>query len=220
MRPLVLLNPNTSEATTAAMLELARQEAGSAVRVEGFTAAFGASLICDPPALAVAADAVLALIPRIIELDPTGVVIAAFGDPGLQQLSARLDCPVVGIAQAGMAEAAGGDRRFSVVTTTPDLAASIMGMADRYGWGQHCLGVRLTPGEPRVLMAEPNALRHALLLACEQAVQLDGAQAIVIGGGPLAAAARAIAHRVAVPLVEPVPAAIRLVLRLSVATND
>ncbi len=90
-----------------------------------------------------------------------------------------------------------------------------MAMADRYGWGQHCLGVRLTPGDPRVLMAEPNALRHALLLACGQAVQLDGAQAIVIGGGRLAVAARAIAHRVAVPLVEPVPAAVRLLVRLA-----
>ncbi len=217
MRPLLLLNPNTSETTTTAMLGLAREEAGSSVQVEGLTAPFGAGLICDPQALVIAAHAVLDMVPQIVELHPAGVVIAAFGDPGLVQLSARLTCPVVGIAQAGMAEAASGDRRFSVVTTTPELAPSIMDAADRYGWGRQCLGVRLTPGDPRVLMADAAALRQALLLACEQAVQLDGAQAIVIGGGPLAVAARAIAHRVAVPLIEPVPAAVRMVLRLVVA---
>lgn len=218
MRPLVLLNPNTSKATTAAMLKLAREEAGPGMHVEGLTAPFGASLIADPSALAVAADAVLDLFVHIVRLHPAGVVIGAFGDPGLQQLSARLGCPVVGIAQAGMAEAAHGDRRFSVVTTTPDLAGSIMGLADRYGWGRQCLGVRLTQGDPRVLMADANALRSALLLACEEAVQIDGAQAVVIGGGPLAVIAREISHRVAVPLVEPVPAAVRLVLRLAAAS--
>jgi len=215
MRPLVLLNPNTSEATTAAMLQLAREEAGPGVRVEGLTAPFGASLICDPSALAVAADAVSALFVPLVRLNPAGVMIAAFGDPGLQPLAARLGCPVVGIAQAGMAEAAQGGRRFSVVTTTPDLVASIMGTAERYGWGRQCLGVRLTQGDPRALMADANALCSALLRACEAAVQLDGAEAIVIGGGPLAVAARAIAHQVPVPLVEPVPAAVRLVLRLA-----
>ena len=40
-------------------------------------------------------------------------------------------------------------------------------------------------------MADPVALEQALLRACEAAVREDGAQAIVIGGGPLAVAARA-----------------------------
>lgn len=211
---LLLINPNTNAATTAAMLELARQEAGPGVQLQALTAPFGARLICDPAGLAVAAQAVLSLAARIAELAPAGVIIAAFGDPGLQPLAAQLSCPIVGIAQAGMAEAADGGRRFSVVTTTPDLAPSIMEAAHRYGWANQCLGVRLTMGDPRALMADAGALQQALLRACDEAVLADRAQAIVIGGGPLAVAARAIAHKVAVPLVEPVPAAVRRALRL------
>ena len=58
-------------------------------------------------------------------------------------------------------------------------------------------------------METPEQLEAALLAACEQAVDLDGAQAIVIGGGPLARAARALARRLPVPVIDPVQAAVR-----------
>jgi Asp/Glu/hydantoin racemase len=154
----------------------------------------------------------VALRPVLLSNRPDGVIIAAFGDPARERLARELDCPVVGIAQAGMAEAARGARRFSVVTTTPDLAHMIVRTAQRYGLGPQCVGVRVTPGDPRALMSDPLALEQALLRACEHAVGDDGAQAIVIGGGPLATAARALTHRLLVPVIEPVPAVVRLVM--------
>jgi Asp/Glu/hydantoin racemase len=71
-------------------------------------------------------------------------------------------------------------------------------------------GTWLTRGEPAALMADPAALRAALHAACLAAIAESGADALVIGGGPLAVAARALAGAVPVPLIEPVPAAVRL----------
>ncbi len=209
---ITLVNPNTNAATTQAMLTIAREAAGSGASLDALTAGFGASLICDEASLATAADAVVALRPVLLQTRPAGVIIAAFGDPGHERLSRDLACPVVGIAQAGMTEAAQHGRRFSVVTTTPDLARMIIRTADRYGLRSQCLGVRITPGDPRALMADPVALEQALLQACELAVSEDGAQAIVIGGGPLAVVGRALARRLPVAVIEPVPAAVRLVM--------
>jgi Asp/Glu/hydantoin racemase len=62
-------------------------------------------------------------------------------------------------------------------------------------------------------MQQPDTLVEALAQACDEAVRHGDAQVVVIGGGPLARAARALRHRVAVPLIEPVPAAVRLALR-------
>ena len=62
-------------------------------------------------------------------------------------------------------------------------------------------------------MAAPGHLAGALRDQCLRAVAEDGAQAIVIGGGPLALAARAIEHDVGVPLIEPVSAGARLAAR-------
>ena len=203
---LLLVNPNTSVATTGAMLAIARGAAPDGVMIEGATARFGAALITDEAALAVAANAALD-VPRPAGLD--GIIVAAFGDPGLDALRRSQAAPVTGIAEAAMAEAA-RHGRFVVVTTTPGLAASIARLAGRYGHGAAFAGVRLTPGDPADLMADPARLLAALASACVDAVHGDGASAVVIGGGPLAAAAHTLRQELAVPVIEPVPAAVQL----------
>jgi len=217
MRALILVNPNTSQSTTAMMVDIALDAVDPGVSVDGMTAEFGVPLITHETALDEASRAVAALAPAIQDRKPSGVIVSAFGDPGLDVLRESLDCPVTGIAEAAMAEAAvddtGQPRRFSVVTTTPLLAASIAARATRYGHGEVFAGVRLTPGDPATLMADPAAVTEALALTCEAAIRLDGAQALVIGGGPLALAARALRPRFIVPIIEPIPAAVRLALK-------
>jgi Asp/Glu/hydantoin racemase len=205
----LLVNPNTNAATTAAMVAVARESAGGGATVEGLTAPTGAPLITDPQGLAVAAEAVAALAPALAGAD--AVIIAAFGDPGLDALRAVLPCPVTGLAEAGMAEAGSAGRRFAVVTTTPDLRDHIAATAARHGHADFA-GTWTTPGDPVALTADADALRAALAEACRLAIRHGGAKAVVIGGGPLAFAARALAGTLPVPLVEPVPAAVRLTL--------
>jgi Asp/Glu/hydantoin racemase len=208
---LVLINPNTAATTTEAMLSIARATAPD-VEIDGVTATFGAALITNPSELAVASDAVEALAAEISRLQPDGVIVAAFGDPGLRPLRERLACPVTGIAEAGMAAAAHGDRRFAVVTTTPDLASSIQRAAEAYGHGDLFLGTALTDGDPAQLMERPDQLEAAMAAACRRAIADLGAQAIVIGGGPLALVARQLQAQFETPIIEPIPAAVRLAL--------
>lgn len=213
---IALINPNTSSDTTARMLRIAREVAGDGVQIEGITAPFGASLITDPKTLDRAEQAVLALLTELT--GAAAVILAAFGDPGLSALRTRLPVPVTGIAEAGMAEAAEGGRRFAVVTTTPLLRDRIARTAAGHG---HLgfLGTWITEGDPIALTNDPDALQNALATACLEAVD-GGAEAIVIGGGPLAEAARALVGTTPVPLVEPLPAAIRLSLsRLSAGVS-
>lgn len=206
---LIVLNPNTSADTTARMVAIAQAAAGGAAAIEGLTARFGASLITEPAALATAAGAVIEAAPLTRGAD--GVIVAAFGDPGIDALRARVGAVVTGLAEAGMAEAAAGGRRFAVVTTTPLLADSITARATALGH-RRFVGVWTTPGDPAALTADVRALAAALLEGCRSAVAQGGAEAVVIGGGPLAQAAQAIADESPVPLVQPLPAAVRLLL--------
>lgn len=216
---LLLVNPNTSAATTAAMLAVAREAAPDGVTLEGATAAFGAPLITDEAALAVAGEAVLALL-RDQTPPGDGVIVAAFGDPGLAEARTLLARPhptvaVTGIAEAAFAEAGADGRPFAVATTTPGLADAVAHRANAYGYARSFRGVFLTPGDPASLMADPDALLAALKAACRVAAAA-GAGAVVIGGGPLATAARALAGRLPIAIVEPVPAAVRLACRRAV----
>ena len=208
MARVLLINPNTNAATTEAMLAIARDAAPAGVEIEGITAQFGADLIEIEETLDTASHAVAEILAGEAA-DYDGVVIAAFGDPGLGRAPKELN--VVGIAEAGMHAAAEGGRRFSIVTTTFGLADPIKGLVSRYGLEKQFASLRFTEGPAAALMSDPAALANALKKAASEARDLDGADAVVIGGGPLARAAPQLADELALPIIEPVPEAIRLV---------
>lgn len=201
---LALVNPNTDSAVTQAMCAIA---ARTGAAIAGFTAPFGAPLITNEAALAEAAEAVLALAPELGGFD--GVIVAAYGDPGLETLRARLSIPVIGIAEAAMLAAGMGGRRFAVATTTPDLRHAIAAGARRGGHTGFA-GVWLTPDDPVALMADPARLVPALRAACEAAIAEGGAEAVIIGGGPLAKAAETLRGCLPVPIIAPIPEVTRL----------
>jgi allantoin racemase len=209
---ILLINPNSSRVTTELMVSIARAAAGDGVEIVGSTAARGPAMIVDPEALAASADEAVALGLRRAN-DVSGIIIGAFGDPGLAELQAKLAIPVVGLGGSAMLEASDQARRFGVATTTPALVASIDAMAAELDLGRLYTGVRLTAGDPLELMARPDRLIDALAAAVARCVE-DGAEAVIIGGGPLGNAAIALASRFSVPVIAPVPAAIRRVSKM------
>ncbi|MFC9701599.1 aspartate/glutamate racemase family protein [Streptomyces sp. NPDC056943] len=213
----MLINPNTSTATTAMMTAIARRtlrELG-ATTVRGVTVSRGPGMLTDPAALRAAAPEVLAAgLRAAAEGDCAALLVGAFGDPGLAELRAATGLPVAGLGEAALLEAAAGGRPFGIATTTPLLADAIaervasLGLADRY------TGVRLTAGSPERLSADPALLLDRLERAVRACVERDGARAVVIGGGPLGEAADELRARCAVELVAPIPAACRALSRL------
>lgn len=207
---LLLINPNTNAGTTNMMRAIAQAAAPGGTVIDAMSAPYGVPLITNDEALAQAAKAVQALAGTIATTPPDGVIISAFGDPGLAALRLRLSCPVTGIAEAGMAEAGSGRRPFAVVTTTPDLVESITGLAQAYGHAATFRGVALTEGDVHAVMADHATLVEALAKACTHAIETLGAEAIVIGGGPLGQAAQSLNLRFPAPIIAPIPAAVRL----------
>ncbi len=208
-----LINPNTDKAITARMLAVARSAAGETMRIAGMTAPFGASLIVDEDDLARAAIAVYSFA-LALRGAFDGVIVSAFGDPGATALAGEVDCPVVGIGEAAVREAASGGRRFCIATTTPHLVASIERKVASLGLAGQFAGVVLTAGDAKQVTNDPEVLEQELAAAVGRAADERGAQAVVIGGGPLADAARALTARGVVAVIEPIPAAVRRVAAL------
>jgi len=210
MTRLLLINPNTNAGTTNMMRAIAQAAAPGGTIVDALSAPYGVPLITNPEALEQSARAVQALAGVIATTPPDGVIISAFGDPGLAALRLRLSCAVTGIAEAGMAEAGSGRRPFAVVTTTPDLVGSITALAESYGHGRTFRGVAVTEGDVHSVMGDHATLVEALAVACAHAIEKLGAEALVIGGGPLGQAAQSLSMRFPVPVIAPIPAAVRL----------
>src|SRR5262245_27995563 len=104
------------------MVAIARACVPGGIAVVGATAAQGPPMITTPAALDASADEVVAIGTRDVGA-MSGIIVGAFGAPGLEALRRKVSIPAVGICEASMIEAAAGGRRFGVVTITPDLVA-------------------------------------------------------------------------------------------------
>jgi allantoin racemase len=206
MRPILLINPNSSEATTAMMHGILRAALPAAIATISDTARRGPAMITTPAELAVAAEEVLR-IGRARADEVSAIIVGAFGDPGLAALRAVVAIPVTGLGVASLRLAADGGRRFGVATTTPGLETSIARTVDRLGLTAFFTGTRLAAGDPLALANDPEQQEERLAQAVRTCIETDGAAAVVIGGGPLSAAAASLAPRFRVPVISAVEAA-------------
>jgi Asp/Glu/hydantoin racemase len=211
VQDILLINPNSSGATTAMMVKIAADEAAQRFAVTGATAQRGPEMIINEAELNAAALEVERtwLAHRGTGRRWAGVIVSAFGDPGIERVRTVSNVPVVGICEASMLEAAQQRRRFGIATVTPDLVDAIDARAVELGLREVYTGIRLTEGDPRALAARPQALEDALADAVARCIQEDGAQAVIIGGGPLGQAAVSLARRFEVPIIAPISAAVR-----------
>jgi Asp/Glu/hydantoin racemase len=210
---ILLINPNTSRRTTLQMAEAAARELPRGVTLRGVTATQGVPMIVTEQDLFSAAIEVVRL-GRAAAPEVDAIIIAAFGDPGAGTLRDAVRVPVIGIGEASMREAAADGRRFGVATTTPALAGAIETQIERLGLGPWFTGVRVPNADPLVLAADAARQEMELARAAAACFEQDGAQAVIIGGGPLSATARTLRDRFGSRIVEPVPAAMRRALTL------
>lgn len=210
----LLINPNTSRPTTDMMVALAQACFQSLqrrdIQVRGLTAPEGPGMLTEMEELEQAAA--MARDPQVLAQvqDADGVIVGAFGDPGLQALTERLTVPVIGIGQASMMLAARAGTPFGIATTTPGLKQAILDQVQRYGWSEQFSGLRLTPTAPLDLAQAPDRQDQELADSVAACIEQDGARAVIIGGGPLAQSAQALQSRLAVPVINPIIAACEL----------
>jgi allantoin racemase len=213
---ILLINPNGSVATTEMMVAIARSATVDGFDIDGATATRAPQMIVTPDALDAASTEVLE-IAQSNRHACDGIIVAAFGDPGLAGIKAAIELPAVGIGESSMLAAAENSRRFGVATTTPLLEAKIDALPDALGLRSYYTGVRFAEGDPQELMRDPARLRTALAGAVEACIAQDGAEAVIIGGGPLGEAARELQPMFTVPIIAPIPSAVARIIRLITA---
>ncbi len=213
MTTIALLNPNTDAAATRRMVAVAQAACPAEVQVIGFTAPLGAPLITDERQLAEAAPAVVALASQLGGRFG-GAIVAGFGDPGLSAARDVFSGPIVGIGESAIRKAADGGRRFAVATTTPDMVAHIERGVAALGVGGQFEGVFLTEGNAIAVTGDADRLVRELARALAAIAARTRSAAIVIGGGPLADAAKALQAPSGVEIVEPIPVAVQRLLVL------
>ena len=208
LRRILLINPNTSSAVTARLLDYLQPRCPAETSLIGRTAPFGAPYIACESSHSVAAHAVL----QTWASEPTAdaVLIGCFGDPGLFALREHCTGPVTGLAEAAFIEAA-RHGSFAVVTGGDRWPPMLRRLAQALGYGKSLACIETVTPTGAQLMADPDLAREHLSGACERAAG-SGAQAIIIGGAGLAGWAVRLQPACPLPLIDSVEAGLRVLL--------
>ena len=211
---LLLINPNTSEAMTAGIAEAARAVAAADTVVQAVQPSFGPRSIeghyDEAIAAAGVAEQVRGAAPWLAGDTRAGVVIACFGDPGLDAAREATDAPVIGIAEAAFHVASLLATGFSVVTTMTRTCVIAEHLVVRHGFERRCRGIHGT--DIPVLALESCGPETVAQIedAARAALARDRSGAIVLGCAGMAALCRTLQQRLGVPVIDGVSAAVKL----------
>lgn len=203
MRRLHVLNPNSSAAMTEAVVSQVRCHLPPGFSVVGHTAADGPPVIDSRIRFDRAAQAMPGMA-RVGDAHDA-LLLACFGDPGLEALrAAAAPRMVAGLAEAAVAQAVAARQRFAILTAGPGWVAMLGERIADFGAAAWLSGVYALPVNGRQLSADPEACRNALGAAA-RAAEGDGAQVLMLGGAAFAGLAGLVESKL--PLIDPIAAA-------------
>ena len=205
---LLVINPNISDSVTALIEAEARRSASPGTALTMKTAAFGVAYIETRFEAMVGAYATAQL---AAEHQPghDAVIVAAFGDPGLAALREVLPVPVLGMTESALASACLLGQRFSIVAISQRIRAWYREVVEANGLVGRLASIRALD-QPLARIDSVQADHQARLRElCEQAVDEDGADVLILAGAPLAGLARSLEGSLPVPVVDGVSSAVR-----------
>jgi allantoin racemase len=208
-RRILVVNVNTTAAMTRLIAEQAQASALPGTTIIPATPAFGPasveSILQSHLSAVGVLDRVLAEKSRY-----DAVVLAGFGELGREALQEAVEVPVVDITDAAAHFACLLGRSFSVVTTVDRAIPAIQDRLLLNGLHGRCASVRSTGLGVLDLEADPRATRDAITEVARKAVAEDRAEVICLGCAGMSGLADAVTESVGVPVVDGVPAAVRI----------
>ncbi|GGJ38157.1 aspartate/glutamate racemase family protein [Neoroseomonas lacus] len=217
---ILLLNGNTDPAITellAARTAAAIPRLGlPAMEVVPATAPFGVRYISTRAAVAVAGHAVLTALAEHVGADnPRGydaVIIACFGEPGIEAARELLPVPVFGMAETSIAAALALAPRVALLTGGALWVPMLEEFCLIRGLGPDRALVRGVAPTGDMIARDPDGA-IALLAEAARAAVADGAGAVVLGGAGLAGLAPRVAPLVGVPVLDSLDCALVAAVR-------
>jgi allantoin racemase len=206
---LLLINPNTSTPMTEAIAKGARAVAAQGTEIVPVQPSFGPLSIEGHYDEAFAAAGVAEQVKISRSWGPDAVVIACFGDPGLEAAREATRAPVLGIAEAAFHAASMLATGFSVVTTMTRTCIIAERLVQRYGFEHQCRGVHGTDIPVLSLEDGGAAVTDQIEEVAREALKRDRSSAIVLGCAGMTTVCQALTERLGVPVIDGVAVAIK-----------
>jgi len=205
---ILVVNPNTTASMTQKIGKAARAAASATTDIHATNPVTGPESIEGYYDEAFSVPGLIGEMQRRPDMD--AYIIACFDDTGLEAARCITDAPVIGIGEAAFHMASMLAHRFGVVTTLPRSIPALENNLVKYGLASRCSKVRAADVAVLDLEGRNEVALGKIAARIVEALDQDGAEAIVLGCAGMADLAQSLSDRFNVPVLDGVACAVKL----------
>jgi allantoin racemase len=208
---ILVMNPNSSETVTAAIMESARRASAPGTTLVGVTTKGGTRNIDSAFGDYLAGAAMIRTCLEAVALHrPDAVVLAGFGRVGLDALKEALTIPVVSIAESSMAVACLLGHRFTTITMLQQFIPYQQDLVRVFGFEARCASVRAIDINVEECVTNRERTLADLTEQIQHAVKADHAEVVILACAGLCGYDRELSRRAGVPVLDPVAVGVKM----------
>ncbi|WP_084369078.1 aspartate/glutamate racemase family protein [Rhizobium sp. RU36D] len=208
-RRLLVINPNTNPGVTEKIRNEAAKVVAPGTQVTVVNPVSGPFSIETSEHRDDAVPRVISLVRDMLAQRYDAFAFGCFDDIALFETRAIAGVPVVGTCEAGIAAARTMAGRFGIITTVHSAVPGIHALLARYGASDICTVRAAGIGVAAAAGSDGEAERR-ILMTIREAIQQDGAEAILLGSGGLTGRAADLERHFGIPVIDGVAAAIKM----------
>lgn len=208
---LLVVNPNSSETVTGAIMESARRAAACDTALIPLTTKGGTRNIDSAFGDYLSGAFMLRTCLEAHDLHrPDAVVLAGFGRVGLDALKEALTIPVVSIAEASMAVACLLGHRFTTLTMLQQFVPYQQDLVRLYGFEAKCASVRAIDVNVEDCVTDRVRTLRELTGEVRRIVAEDRAEVVILACAGLCGYDAELTKLAGVPVLDPVAVAVKV----------
>src|SRR5881296_967466 len=200
---ILVINPNSSEAVTAQIMESARRAASAGTELVGITTKGGTRNI-DSAFGDYLSGAFM------IRTCLDAVVLAGFGRVGIDALKEALTIPVVSIAESSMAMACLLGHRFTTLTMLQQFIPYQQDLVRYYGFEAKCASVRAININVEECVTDREKTLTQLSAEIRKIVAEDRSEVVILACAGLCGYDTELSRLAGVPVLDPVAVAVKV----------
>lgn len=207
---LLVVNPNSSETVTAAIMQSARRAASPGTDLVGVTTRGGTRNIDSAVGDYLSgAYMIRTCLDAVAAHQPDGVVLAGFGRVGLDALKEALAVPVVSIAEASMAAACLLGHRFTTLTMLQQFVPYQQDLVRHFGLEARCASVRAINVNVEECVTDREKTLRELEEQVRRIVDEDRAEVVILACAGLCGYDAELSRLAGVPVLDPVAVGVK-----------
>lgn len=208
---LMIVNPNSSETVTGAIMESARRGASPGTELIGVTTKGGTRNIDSAFGDYLSGAYVIRTCLEAVPLhEPDAVVLAGFGRVGIDALKEALAIPVVSISEASMAMACLLGHRFTTLTMLQQFIPYQQDLVRLYGFEAKCASVRAIDVNVEECVTNRAKTLAQLTVEIRKVVAEDRAEVVILACAGLCGYDAELSRLAGIPVLDPVAVAVKV----------